>query len=118
MQLVIQLQQQQMQQQQMQQQHAPPLVAPAIPRHIKTALPTKFDSNPSKASTFLNACKYYFVLNPMMQEQQVCFALALTEGRADHWTCTSLDTLNSLLPPAWENDWHLFKQHFNLRFQD
>jgi hypothetical protein len=114
MQLVIQLQQQQMQQQLV----PPPLVAPAAPHHIKAALPTKFNGSPSRASTFMNACKNYFILNPMTQEQQVQFTLALMEGRADHWTHMSLDLLNSLLPPAWENDWQLFKQYFNLRFQD
>jgi hypothetical protein len=78
----------------------------------------KFDSNPLKASAFINTCENYFVLNPMTQEQQVWFALALMEGRAEHWTRTSLDSLNSLLHPAWEHDWDLFKGHFNLRFQD
>jgi hypothetical protein len=114
MQLVIQLQAQQMQQQQA----PPPPVAPMPPCHIKAALPTKFDGSPSKASSFINTCENYFILNLMTPEQQVRFALALTEGRAEHWTRTSLDSLNSLLPPPWEHDWDLFKGHFNLRFQD
>jgi hypothetical protein len=88
------------------------------PRPIKTPMPNKFDGTPSKARTFLNACENYFVLNPMAANHRVRFALALMEGKAEYWTCTSLDSLKSTNPPAWENNWHLFKRHFNLRFGD
>jgi hypothetical protein len=82
------------------------------------ALPNKFDGSPAKVCSFLNMCENYFILNPMTQEQQVHFALALTEGKADHWMHTSLNACNSIDPPAWENSWLLFKRYFNLCFKD
>lgn len=105
----------QQQQQQLQQHlHALPPPPPAQgPVCIKTTLPSKYNRTPSKAQNFLNKCNNYFVLNPMTTAQSVCFTLQFLEGEATHWKQTSLNAFQLPVPPAWSNDWQLFKAHFN-----
>ena len=99
-------------------QGALPAPGPGGPRAIKTALPNRFDGNPTKAKTFIGECANYFILNPMTPEQQVRFALQSMEGDAQQWKTTALLELNQQPPPAWEGDWDLFVREFNNRFED
>ena len=49
-------------------------------------------------------------MNPMMDEQQVCFVLQLLEKGADMWKCTSLLAIDD--QPGWAMNWAHFCVHF------
>ncbi len=101
---------------QMQQQQAHAQAGP--PPRVKTALPAKYDRSTTLARRFLSECENYFILNPMAADQQVRFALQLLEGEAGQWKETQLDTLQLVPLPPWANNWRLFKDEFNERFED
>ena len=85
-----------------------PAPAPGGPGAINTALPNRFDGNPTKAKAFIGECANYFILNPMTPEQQVQFTIQSMEGDAQQWKTMALLELNQQPPPAWEGDWDLF----------
>jgi len=68
--------------------------------------------------SFIDEVENHMILNPMNVNQQICFTLQLIEGDSMHWKKTALVELQDPVPPAWENDWDLFKGEFNLRFKD
>ena len=96
-------------------QQPPPIAAPI---RIKAALPKEFDGKATKASTFIAACKNYFMLNPMTDDQQIRFALQLMQGEAENWMKRQLQLLRQAPPPAHFATWAAFIREFSTRFVD
>jgi hypothetical protein len=109
-------------QQQMQQYQQPPqiVVQPAAPAPVpichKIALPEKFMGKADKYRGFVATNENYFTMNPMNDEQKVCFMLQLLEEAASNWRDAQYDAIVD--GPPWATYWDLFKQHFLEWFQD
>jgi len=100
------------------QQQQPPPPPLATPPQIKATTPTKYSGKTQHTCTFIAECNNYFMLVPMNDQQQICFALQLIDKDGAGWKRNQLGLISQIQPLAHLATWAAFTAEFNLCFVD
>ena len=95
-----------------------PVTPPPTDPRIKATTPTKYGGKTQHAQTFIAECNNYFALVPMIDIQQIWFALQLIDKDGAGWKCNQLGLISQVIPPAHLATWAAFVAEFNTRFAD